>query len=419
MQGTDEAPADHFPQLQVMIKAIEEERTEHLFDFFAELDQVFGSIYGTYLEELQYLAADDPQNDTSEKIGTCFAEIKPLISALRDDLNLEDLTRALETLESLEEASQDLPGLFQEFQDLSQSGPQFSEVPYTHELLRVCDHYLNGRLSVDAVQGRLESFCQYHESLETQISLLVPSQPEQEAFEERAEDLEEALNLQLQGIEDLDYALEQNDKEVLKESLPLLKESAEILVEIYRHLQDADLQPRTVVCVRCGAGNSLDAKICGECGAVLLQSAGSATFTNTLNLEEDGSMVGTQDPEEVGRLQVAVDNLLSTGEAQDLLSQIEHYNKRLQRSVRQFESLSAPPPEAPPEHAKILASARNHFGQALEELKLGLQQLSEGATEVDPLILESGMAAMRVASEYFAQFQSDFQRAQETQDQSN
>ncbi len=404
---------DHLPQLESMICAIEAGQHGELFKDFAELDLRFGALYGTYIEELQYLAADDPQNAIVARIGEKFLEVRPLIGALRDDLSLHEYSAALATLFELRDETVALYALFAEYKSIIQRAPKLSEIPYTHELLRVTGHYLEGKLSLEAVQGRLENFCHYHEALEAQISTLIPSPPERAAFEEHADELYEAINLQLQSIEDLDFALERNDAAAIREALDSLSEAAEVLVEIYRAMQSADLEPPTISCIRCGAKNSTDMRICGECAAVLPQSAASMGPTSTIAFEEDGTSVGVQHSEEILKLQSAVDLYLHEGQSHDLQRELESFEKRLERNRQQFERLDKPPADLPLEHRERLQSSRSIFASALGALGEGVELLYEGSRLSDALLLERGMDKMREGNALFADFQQEFQKAQE------
>lgn len=404
---------DHLPQLDQMLQRLESGQYDELYELFGQLDQTFGTLYGTYVDELHYLAAEEPQNEVAEKIGAQFVEIRPLISALRDDLSLQDYPAALETLRDLKEETITLYSLFGEYRQVADSQPKLSQVPYTHELVRVTRHYLEGALSVEAVHGRFEVFCQYHELLETQLSTMVPSPPEREAFEESREDLEEALAVQLHGIEDLDLALERNDREGMEEALELLLEASEVLVEIYQRLQRADLEPRTISCIKCGADNSLDSKICGECAAVLPQSAAAGGPTSTIAVDEAGLSVTPQEPEEVARLRKAVQDALHGGDPDTLARALESYSKKIQRSRRQFESLEEPPKDIPAEHRALLLEARAIFAEALETLEAGFQKLSMGSESLDHLELEAGLELMQAGSQQFLDFQRAFQEAQQ------
>lgn len=404
--------SSQLPQLDLMLEALEKEQYDTLFQFYAELDQSLGNLYAAYLEELKYLAVDDPGNAISEKIAEQFENLRPLVGNLRDDLSLNEFGEAGDTLEELKGEAVGLYALFSQYRETTLSGPRYSELPYTHELLRVCHHYLKGDLSLDAVYGRLEVFCQYQENFETQVEALVPSPPEREAFEESREDLEEGLQLQLQGIEDLDHALEINDPEAIREAMELLRESAEVLVEIYHRLQQADLEPDKILCVRCGAENSTGARICGNCSAVLPQSAGAGPGQSTMALEEDGSAVGQEDPEEVQLLQRAVDQALSTGDVQSLREAILRQSKKLDRARMRFEKLEQPPQDIPGDHEALLAEARDVFVQAMVELEAGLVHLNEGAQTLDSIPLEEGMNQIRGAASLFHEFQVKFREAE-------
>ena len=402
---------DHLPQIERMISALESEQYETLFEDYHELDATFGILYGTYVDELHYLAADEPQNEVAERIGVQFSELRPFLNALRDDLSLEDLDAALDTLKGLKEEATTLYALFGEYRQVALEAPRYSEVPYTHELIRVCKHYLKGALSIEAVQGRFEVFCNYHEALEQQLASLVPSPPEREAFEERAEDIEEALALQLQAMEDLDFALEHNEESEIAEALENLAEAAEVLVEVYRHLQKADLEPVKVSCIRCGAENPTDARMCGACGAVIPQSAANVGPNSTMAFEEDGSAVGPKESEELLRMEEAFHLFLHSGEPDKLEQALISYQRKMERIKRQFGRMDDPPAEIPAEHLAILQRARQSFRQTLQALEAGLAKLQEGFASAEPLLLEEGLAEMRAGNELFNAFQAEFEAA--------
>ena len=395
-----------------MIKAIENEQYDTLFQSFAEVDQIFGVLYATYIDELQYLAVDDPQNKIAEEIGAKFYELRPSIATLRNELSLGEFQEALEQLQTLKSHTRKLFALFERFKRESESGELYSEVPYTHELLRVCHHFLNKKLSAEAVQGRLEIFCQYHEQLENQVNSLLPSPMERPILEERLPDLDEALSLQLQAIEDLDIALERNEENCLREAMLLLEEAAETLVEVYRSLQKADLEAPSISCIRCGADNSLDARICGKCAAVLPQAAGLSQPVSTITLEEDGSEVVSRESEEVLKMQSLVDQALLSNDNSELRQALGEFEKRLLRNRTQFQRLESPPTDLPSEHANLLSQARQTFAQALSELEHSLALLLEGSERLDLALLQSGMEQMRLAESSFQDFQAQFQEAE-------
>lgn len=405
--------ADHLPQIHEMIQDLELGRHDNLYQLYGGLDQAYGTLYGIYADELNYLAADEPLNEVAERVGAQFATLQPYLASLRDDLSLQDHAAALETLRALKDETTTLYKLFGEYREVAEAQPKISEIPYIHELVRVTRHYLNGDLSLEAVQGRFEVFCQYHEALEGQLAVMVPSPQEREAFEESREDLEEALSLQMHGMEDLDVALERNEREAVEEALEALLEAGEVLVEVYHKLERAELQPKTVACIRCGAENTPDAKICGACGAVLPQVAASAGPTSTIALEEDGTSVGPRESEEVARMQKAVEEYLASGVPEPLQQAIDAYARKLKRNQRQFEKMEAPPEGVPGEHLQVLREARQLFGEALTILSQGLERLQHGANSGDPMELEQGMEELRAGSQVFADFQGVFQRAQQ------
>jgi ribosomal protein L40E len=403
---------DHLPHLDMMIQAIQNERYDSIYEQYAELDQIYGMLYGTYIQELQYLAADDPHNSVAEKIGEQFLELRPYIQALHDDLSLREYSEAVENLEELKEHTLQLFSLFAEYKRVAASGPKYSDIPYTQELIRVCRHYLSGDLAMEAVQGRLDIFCQFHELLETQISTLIPSPPERKTFEERMPDLDDALDIQMHAIEDLDLALERGDNELIEETLEHLTEAAEVLVEVYQALQKADLEPRKICCIRCGADNSIDSRLCGACGAVLPQSAGIGTVS-TIALEEDGSNVASVESEELTRMRGLVDEAQVKNDPGELLDAISDYRTRWERNQRHFESLDEPPADLPPAQLELLSQARQTFADAMKSLQESMQLLEDGATVLDLGLMEVGLTRMQEGESLFGEFAKEFERAQE------
>jgi hypothetical protein len=406
---------DHLPHLDLMIKAIENERYDALYEQYAELDQIYGMLYGTYIEELKYLAADDPHNSVADKIGEQFLALRPSIQALHDELSLREFSEAVGNLEQLKEQTLKLFALFAEYKRAAASGEKYSDIPYTQELIRVCRHYLEGELALEAVQGRLDIFCQFHELLESQISTLIPSPPERKTFQERLPDLQDALEIQMHAIEDMDLALERGDNELLEETLEHLAEASEALVEVYQALQKADLEPRKIFCIRCGADNSIDSRLCGACGAVLPQSAGLGTPVSTIALEEDGSAVANEESEEVARMRGLVDAAQLKSDPGELLDAISDFRARWERNQRKFDSLDAPPSELPPEQLNLLSKARETFTRAMEALQESMQLLEDGATVLDLGLLEAGLGRMQDGDSLFREFAQEFERAQEMQ----
>ena len=184
-----------------------------------------------------------------------------------------------------------------------------------------------------------------------------------------------------------------------------------MLVEIYRTLQKSDLEPPKISCIRCGADNTTDAKICGECGAVLPQSAAVGP-TSTVAFEEDGSNVGPQESEEIARLQQAVDAALHGGDTDSLLECIDHNQKRLARICKQFERMKAPPGDLPREQLELLENAKAVVQEAISEFTAGLDELRQASATLDPIGLENGLERMRAGSDLFVEFQHDFQTAE-------
>ncbi len=402
--------SDYLPHLDFMIEAIQESRYDTLNQPYAELDRIYGALYGSYVDELKYLAVGEPQNRAAARIAQQFEVLKPELRCLHDALSLSEYGEALEALKELKAQTLELFSLFSQYQAEAAQGPQYSEIPYSQELIRVGRHYLDGALAADAVHGRLEIFCQFHELLEHQVATMIPSPPERKTFEERMPDLEEALGLQLQAIEDLDLALERADDEGVAEALELVKIAAEALVEVYRALEKADLEPRRTTCIRCGAQNSTDSRLCDQCHAVLPQQAGLAG--STMALEEDGSAVTGRQSEEVAHLEKLVERVLADGEVGELTQALAEFRQRWQQNQRRFKKLEEPPAEAPPAQLELLNRARQTFAEAMSHLDEGLNLLEGGLDPLNASALSSGLERLRLGESAFGSLAQDFKEAE-------
>ena len=410
MQAVDPL-SEHIPQLDSMVEAINNGQFSVLNKQYTELDQVFGMLYTTYIDELKYLTATDTANEVAEQIGSMFLEMRPLIKELHDALSLGEFQEALPPLLGLKERAAKLLLLFSDYKETLSQGKKYSEIPYTQELVRVCRHYLKGDLSLEAALGRLDTFCQYHELLEAQISTMRPSSPEKRIFEERLPDLEEALALQQNAVEDLEHALETLEEDAAEESLEALIEAGEVLVEVYRALQKADFEPLTVSCIRCGAENSPESRMCGNCSAVLPQSAALAP-SSTITFEEDGSAVGGSDSEEIARLRTLIEQLQLDPDSTDLTDAVARYRLRWKYNQKQFSSLAPPPDDIPAEHRDLLLHSREVFSQAMNTLDEGLSLLEDGTGSLDFSLLAAGLTRMEDGEALFREFAEQFKQAE-------
>ncbi len=382
---------------------------------FGELDQILGALYGIYLDELQFLAHDEPQNKAANQIASDFASVRPLVSSLRNDLDMGDWESASESAKNLKKSLQDLFRSFGDMRSQAREGPQYSEVPFTQELLRVAHHYLKGKLPLVAVQERLDAFCHYHDRLENRFEETKPSDAEASLFKARQMDLEEALTIQLQGIEDLDVALERRSDEAIKEALELLKVAADHLVEIYEALRQADLAPSTKSCFRCGATNVAEARLCSACQAVLPRFDADTTegAQSTIVIKERTEATTGAVPEEYLRLEAAVEKALGTNDNAILVKQLEAFEGRLLSVQRQLDSLKAPPKDIPADHGAVLEEGKVRFADALETIRAGLELLHEGAPKLESLLLRRGLEEIGAGFDLMREFQELFHKAQE------
>ena len=113
---------EYLPHLEQMIHAIQSEQYDALYRQYAELDQIYGMLYGTYIEELQYLAVDDPHNEVAVEIGEQFALLRPCIQSLHDELSLREFSQAIDHLEELKAHSLELFTLFGQYKEVAAAG---------------------------------------------------------------------------------------------------------------------------------------------------------------------------------------------------------------------------------------------------------------------------------------------------------
>ncbi len=395
---------EHLPQISLLLEALETGAEDHLDSLYYELEQALNFLYAGYVEESQFLAPHEAQSDTAELIGKGFVEVFGLLRPLGEEIDTGDISLAQETADTLKEAIESLYPLFRRYRQQYEEGPRYSEVPYTHELIRVCRHFLEGSLSREAVLIRLEQFFGYHEHLESQLESSEPSGAEGDTLRENADDLNEALRAQAQGMSELEAELcsEEPDPDVVEGCLEILTTSAEVLVDVYRTLQKADQEPRLVPCVKCSHPNPLTSRTCGKCGAIL---PGGTALTDegvsTLALEEDGSAVHEAQPGELQKLQQAVNHFSNTGEVEPLRKARSNFKNRLERVERRFERITKLDGSLTKEQAALLQSARGDFTRALEAVKAGLEMLNQGEENLDVVCLEQGLQSLEEAHQIF------------------
>ena len=395
---------EHLPQINLLLEALDSGAQEELDSLYRELEQVLNFLYAGYVQEIQFLASSEPQSETAELMGKGFVEVFALLRPLGEEIEAGDTSLAQETADTLKEAMESLYPLFRRYRQQYEEGPRYSEVPYTHELVRVCRHFLVGSLSRETALLRLDQFFQYHEYLETQLESAEPSGAEGEALRENAEDLNEALRAQAQGMTELEAALlvEEPEAEVVEGCLELLVTSAEVLVDVYQTLQKADQEPRLVPCVKCSHPNMLTSRTCRKCGAVL---PGGAVLTDesvsTLALEEDGSAVHASQPGELQKLRQAVGHFSSTGELEPVKKARLNFQKRLSRVERRFQKMSNLAGSATEEQAAVLDAARADFSKALETVREGLEMVVLGEETGEITRLETGLRTLEEAHQIF------------------
>ncbi len=399
-------------QIDVLIELIEE-RTPgiQLLSVFEELDSILGSLYSIYLNELQFLADGEPQNVAANQIAKDFHAVRPLLSGLRNELNLQDSDNALTAARELKEAVKQLFLSFGDLKRQAATGPQYSQLPFTQELLRVAHHYLKGNLPMSAVQERLDAFCNYHDNLELSLEHMVPTSAEAAVLEERQDDLEEALALQLQGIEDLDLALERRSDRGVEKAIEALTDSAEALHDIYQELENAQNAVATVTCFRCGAINDAHSRLCSGCGAHLPRFD-SPEEKSTLEFHEGGS--ASQDvPEELIRLQSAVNQAIASQDPGALESPLDSFSSRLNTLKSRMASMKAPPTDIPTEHLQLLNEGKELFQESLETLSQGYELLREGSDELDVHRLRRGLEEVEAGFALMQEFRQTFEQAEQ------
>lgn len=410
------APSE-IKQIDQLIEHLEDHTSPtFLLPVFEELDQILGSLYAIYLNELQFLAADEPQNVAANQIARDFNEVRPVVAALRNELSLGEMDNALESARRLKSVVTQLFGSFADMKQQAMQGPRYSELPFTQELLRVVHHYLNGDLALSAVQERLDAFCNYHDNLEISLEQMVPTAAEAPVMEARRDDLEEALAMQLQGIEDLDVALERRSDKAIKRAAEALRVAAETLYEIYQELQKAENEPALVSCFRCGTSNSTEARLCSKCGAMLPRFDSGMTAekrSSTIEIKEspDGGPASAR-PEELVKLESAVSAAMARNDSSIIMAALDVFESRLKAVSQRMAALKEPPADIPPEHLQVLAEGRHRFQESLEILVEGHTLLAEGATTLDHALLRRGLEEVEAGYQVMQGFTEIFERAE-------
>lgn len=398
-------------QLDQLIESLEDRTGASLLQpIFAELDLVLGSLYAIYLSELQFLADGEPQNVAANQIARDFAAVRPLVSSLRGRVDGNDPEGALPLARELKLAVTRLFGSFGDMKRQALEGPRYSELPFTQELLRVVFHYLEGNLPLEAVQDRLDAFCTYHDNLDISLEQMVPTPAEAPIMEARREDLEDALALQLQGIEDLDAALERRSDRGVKKAADTLQLAAETLFDIYDELQKAELEPATVTCFRCGASNIEESRLCSGCGAVLPRFNSDAS-RSTIEIREN-SPASVDKPEELTKLELAMKDALRANDGSVLERALDSFENRLRAINKGMSALKEPPADIPWDHLQLLQESKARFQESMEILAEGHALLSEGAVNLDQGLLRRGLEEVEAGYQVMEGFAEIFERAE-------
>ncbi len=405
--------ASEIKQIDQLLEHLEDGTgTAYLQPLFEEIDHILGQLYAIYLNELQFLAAGEPQNVAANQIARDFTEVRPVIAQLRNELSLGEGDRCLDTTRELKTVVGRLFGSFADLRSQAQQGPRYSELPFTQELLRVVHHYLDGNLGVNAVQERLDAFCNYHDNLELSFEQMIPTDAEAPILEARQEDLEEALALQLQGIEDLDVALERrSDKAVIK-AAEALKVAAETLHEIYLELQAAENEPDTVSCFRCGASNRADQRLCSGCGAVLPRFDASDKRAPSIEIKEGTAPSAAGKPDELLKLERAVEVALRNGDNASLHDALDGFESRLKGVEKRLGGLKEPPSDIPADHLDLLREGRSRFEEAVEMLAEGHAILRDGADGLDANTLRRGLDEIEAGYQSLFDFGELYEQAE-------
>ncbi len=409
-----QAPSE-ISQLDHLISLLEEDADfPEIFAVFQSFDEVLGILYGVYLSELQFLAAGEPQNKAANEIPAEFREVRKLVAELTHHLERKSKVSAREVALALKSQVGRLFGKFAQMKSQTLEGTRYSEVPFTQELLRVAHLYLEGRLPKTALVERLDAFCHYHEQLELTVEHMIPSQLEQAAFESAQDDLSTALGLQIEGIEELDLALELADDDRLRTALDTLIEAADILHSVYFELKEADQTPVTIACFRCGTDNSPESRLCGGCSAVLPRA--EVVSRSTVEFKENAESFDSDDssiPEELLKLQGAVEDSLASGQSISLSQAVAAFRSKLEKTRGRWQRLESPPPSLPAEHVQLLKRGHQAFREALEVLEEGLQLLETGAPGLQAGLLDQGLQLLGEGFARFQDFQEIFRQAEQ------
>lgn len=377
------------------------------------IDSILGSLYAIYLSELDFLADDDPQNKAANTIASAFSSIRPVLGHITQQLEHSELDDALENAYRLRAA---INALFRSFDDIkqqSQQAPSFSKLPFTHELIRVIEHYLNKKLPLSAVQKRLETFSDYHDSLESALKQLIPTAAEAAVFIRHQSAIEEAMALQLQGVEELDLALEQQDSDEIRAACSTLQSAADLLYATYQDFQEAESAPSVLksACIYCGAETMDDPRQCSRCGARIPKF--DATISHfKVDIKEGDNLDGRKVPEELVTLKNAAAQTLSTENPAFIETALSAFAERLKIAQKRLVALQDPPKGLPQEQSEVLSQSRAVFYEALQSLKEGHDLLQDGAKALDAELIGCGLDEIETGFNSLEKFSALFSRAQ-------
>lgn len=339
------------------------------------VDNILGAMLATFHEELRYQVPTPALEDAALSIYEEFSLLRVDLPLAVQACEAHDQGMALEHLQAARGSLQTVLRVMAELVREDRARPRLSPIPLAHEVLRVGQLVLEHSLDAELLAERLEQYRLLHDRLNDSLPGLQPSPAEAEVWEASQDELQSVLKLQEGALKALDQALQRGDQELLEVGLEQLGEASEELAALQQALVEAGNRPTSRLCPRCGRDCELTARHCGGCGAQLPRRDERSTFE-----------VAEQGAEHPAPL---LQQLLETAEAyanheidrEELLSEVEGTQARLNTVLQRLKRMKAPPPETPEEELKTLQTTRADLEAGLQLLAEGLEELRRGYPE--------------------------------------
>ena len=341
----------------------------------AAADEALGQLRFEFQEGLRFQESGPEMERSILLVGAMFGLLQRTFDHFEAALKEGD---HYDAAIALQEGNAAVNQIFEELADLREALDTvgYSESPFVNEILRVGYAYLGERLPLEVFQERVVAFWDFHREFVADFQASQPATPEDSAYEELRLDIEEALDQQTRGLEDLLAACESGGEGGhLESALVRIQLATQALVSAQKELRDRAHLAEFKSCPRCGRDNPLSARFCAGCAARFPEAGGElrvATIEMLSHSETEGDG-------NLHRLHVAADSFKRHECGMDqFLLEADRYSGIVRKVMSRFEALPEVARSSMGEQQwEAYSAMRGIMKGGLADMKAGLRALAE------------------------------------------